>query len=221
MVAGRVDPDRRHPEDRSVTDAEGRYRFKPQAEPYPLVVVHDVGFARREPEELMDSPDVMVARGVAWKELPAPGTKILAEQPIRLSVDATRVSSNRAEIYEYSTETDANGHFAIDRVVPGHAFASTGTRVQATSGKYGSISTGHFEVGPGETKTIAIGGTGCPVVGRLVLPEGSTAKLSFESGPATLAYQVKLPAMPTPPGYAAWPPEKKASYAAQWNSTRR
>ena len=204
---------------KSVTDAEGRYKFKPQDEPTGLVVLHDAGFARVTPEQLQDSPDVMIAPWARVEGIVRVGTKPVPDQPIRLTVETIRTSTTQDAFYEYTSRTDAQGRFVVERVLPGLAYAATNSRFGTTEGRYGAIGSGYFDVVAGESKRIAIGGTGRPVVGRIRVPPGTILPASLVNGTGRLVLKVPMPEMPRPANYAAWSREQQMAYNSQWQAS--
>ena len=63
-----------------------------------------------------------------------------------------------------------------------------------------------IEIKPGETAKVAIGGQGCPVIGRLIVPGGNMLPLDLAGGRGSLSVKVDLPEMPLPGDFLTWSP---------------
>ncbi|UCF17693.1 MAG: redoxin domain-containing protein, partial [Phycisphaerales bacterium] len=71
--------------------------------------------------------------------------------------------------YEYETQTDKNGRFAFTRVFPGKGVVTRAIPM-GTRGRRFSHSV-DVEVKSGQTARVQIGGTGRPVIGKVVVPD--------------------------------------------------
>ena len=71
--------------------------------------------------------------------------------------------------YRYSTHTDQEGHFEIDRVMPGAGSVMRIVSIQENQQMWMEVPSAAtpVEVKPGETVKVSIGGTGRPVVGQV------------------------------------------------------
>ncbi len=187
---GRLESPARSTAQRVVTGVNGRYAFPPRRPGGWIVAVHDLGFAMRSPEQLAASADVTLSpwgriEGVLrFGREPAPGQPIeavLADTPLPGRVDA-------------EVQTDGSGRFVLDRVTPGRLLVCRPVRHEDS----GYIPSHRIAVNveAGRTATVQIGGTGRPVIGRLVLPEGVV--LNHFLGGSTRLHTEPLP-MPIPP----------------------
>jgi thiol-disulfide isomerase/thioredoxin/protocatechuate 3,4-dioxygenase beta subunit len=176
------------------TGADGRFAFEPVDEPFKLAVIHDRGFARVSDKQLAKSPEIRTA---PWGRVEGqllirgrPG----ANQEIRMSSDdssgaywsyktvknpstgqtehQTVESIARLDDGNYRTQTDDRGRFVFERVPPidaeirhlvGRVFAHTAL----------------IKVEAGGTTHVVLGGPGRPVIGRLVVPEGTDRAVDF------------------------------------------
>jgi peroxiredoxin len=198
------------------TGPDGRYQFRPQDEPAGIIVVAKEGFARRTPEQVAALSDVQID---PWGRVEGTcfiGTKAVVQQKIRFSVDATIESSTDYEFYEYEAETDTAGRFVVEQVIPGDARATTATPQGKNRGRYAWMGSGPTEIKPGETAKIAIGGRGRPVVGRLVIPDGSVLPVDLAGGGGSLNRKTDRPEMPLPNDFMTWPFERRRAYSFAW-----
>jgi hypothetical protein len=71
--------------------------------------------------------------------------------------------------FEYDTKTDENGHFVFHRVLPGKGMIARLVPMGIHS-RHFSHSIG-IEIKSGETTRVQIGGTGRPVIGKVLIPD--------------------------------------------------
>ncbi len=198
------------------TGPDGRFEFSPQDEPSGIIVLAQEGFARQSSEQLAVAVGIRVEPWARVEGTCRVGTKLVAHQHVRLSVDATMESSMDYEFYEYNTETDAEGRFVIERVIPGDARATTVVGQSANVATFASMSSAAIEIKPGQTATVTIGGRGRPVIGRLVVPEGNVLPLDLADGRGSLSVKIAQLEMPRPTDFLSWEPERRWAYAFQW-----
>jgi hypothetical protein len=181
------------------TDHQGRYAFPPHPGDVWLAAVHDAGFARLSPEELVRSTEITLApwgriEGVAkvGRE-PAAGRRLLAYLQDRRFPGGAH----------FESATDRDGCFVFDRVAPGRWRLYLPVR-QEMRNVLSQLT--HVDVAPGQNVRVWLGGTGRPVVGRLALPAGVAmnhlaarhTRLQSESPP------LRLPPGSTPLTEAQW-----------------
>jgi beta-lactamase regulating signal transducer with metallopeptidase domain/thiol-disulfide isomerase/thioredoxin/protocatechuate 3,4-dioxygenase beta subunit len=198
------------------TGPDGRYEFGSQDEPSGIIVVANEGFARRSPEQLAASTTVRVDPWGRVEGTCRIGTRPLLHQKIRLSVDATAESSTDYEFYEYEAETDQQGRFVVERVIPGDARATTATINDTIQGSSTSMGSGPIEIKPGETAKVTIGGQGRPVIGRLKVPDGNVLPLDLAGGRGKLSVKIDQPKMPLPEDFSTWDRERRRAYSLNW-----
>ncbi len=165
------------------TDERGRFVFPPPgAGKYLLIIIHKTGFAEVPSDALPKGEPIVLA---AWGKLR--GRVLLGDKPdarrevVFRSLSPTDFKRGRFTWgYDYETKTDDKGRFAFDRVIPGPGAVA---RVVAT--EVGS-SIGHspgwqtpVTIKPNETTEVVIGGTGRPVVGKVVLERKPEAAVDW------------------------------------------
>ena len=120
------------------TGSDGQFAFAPQGEPYILIVIHDLGYARVDDDathdEILLQPWARV-EGTLWVD-GRPGVKeqvgISFDDEVIGRDERTWTPTDRAArylYYDYKTETDDKGHFAFEHVRPGKAKISRHVQV--------------------------------------------------------------------------------------------
>ncbi len=101
------------------------------------------------------------------------GGKPGAGEQIQLSAVSDEQAREGLVSFLSNATADADGRFAFDRVPPGKVHVARTVRLsdRMTTSTHATA----VEVGPGQTARIEVGGTGRPVVGRVVVPEGRPA----------------------------------------------
>ena len=186
---------------RTRSDADGRFRVPPQAGDYRLMVVHPQGFADLSPKELGGgAADRRAALGqvdgiARDGSKPASGRTVIA---LRDRVD--RQERGRIDISSKATVSD-DGHFRIEHVLPGPTevafyveLAST-----ATGWSYGFVQPQKFEAKAGETARVEVGGSGRPVMGRVVVPPSISGQIDWLTSRCQISSRA-APAWPRPSG---------------------
>jgi thiol-disulfide isomerase/thioredoxin len=162
------------------SDAEGRFSFPAEADPYVIAVIHDAGYAETSKEAFEKNPEITVQ---AWGRVEgtlrigfAPGS----DQPVLLSYERPWDPQTPRVSFQYQLTTDKAGSFAFERVVPGAVRVYRGIK----KGDLGmAYSHGVYaDVVPGQTVHAQVGGTGRPVKGRIAIPVGFTQEINWQRG---------------------------------------
>ena len=98
------------------------------------------------------------------------GSRPGAGLPILLSSGMQGPTENAIPWFQYSATADAAGKFVFDRVVPGSV--TVARKIELSEHSYSSANTTEIVVKPDATTRVTLGGTGRPVIGRVVVPEG-------------------------------------------------
>jgi len=185
------------------TDADGRFAIAPQDEPYILVAMHDLGFGRIDGDanrnEITLQPWARIEGTVYVDGRPA------AKEQVRINFDDDgmniallpwgQTNPGRYLYYDYQTQTDDNGHFALDRVRPGSAKISRFVKVSQKGMMSGwqDADTRAIDIIPGQTLTVDLG---TPNDGSKPRADAANAKVSGkvtdESGRAVDGAEVWL-----------------------------
>lgn len=172
LKLGRFDKNQNHA-DVLKTDAHGRFTFPPQGdEPFLLVILHDGGFAERLRKELKPDEPIQLEPWGRIEGIVLSGTKPDAD--CEVSFQPHHPESRRTFpyvfSYDYTLKSDKGGRFRFDRVIPGSGAAC---RVVVTEflrtwqHTFGWNTS--FEVPPGKTTKVTIGGRGRPIMGTVAL----------------------------------------------------
>jgi hypothetical protein len=174
------------------TDPEGRFSLRPTDGPYRLYVSHESGCAEvlgsqlSADQALKLRPWGRIEGIVKVGPSPAAGERVTAYRLPEQDSDATVLQRS------YETVANDEGRFVLEKVAPGTVTLGRIVEVQQAPGMSlrTHTNTQRTIVKAGETAKVQIGGTGRPVVGRLVLPGGIPddwyifeARLSTESQP--------------------------------------
>jgi uncharacterized GH25 family protein len=151
------------------TDANGCFRFEPPVSPYAVIVLSEQGFARFAPHEFKASQTISLS---PWGRIE--GTLRIGPQPGADKLVAFRHES-RSQMeqpqtsFHYETRTDENGHFAFTRVFPGEGVVTRAIPMSNRGRRFShSVS---VDVKSAQTARVQIGGTGRPVIGKVVVPD--------------------------------------------------
>jgi len=163
---------------------DGRYRFRPQDEPFGVVVLHPRGYAERTSEQLAASPDITLE---PWGRVEGtlriagePGTHL----PVSLSWEGAQKEDKLNVDYDAEVLTDAEGGFVFPHARPGASEISR--EIRHDEDALASSHDVQVEVASGKTVRLELGGTeassvGRTVVGRVVAPAGATRKINWAS----------------------------------------
>ncbi|MCR9296318.1 MAG: carboxypeptidase regulatory-like domain-containing protein, partial [bacterium] len=169
-----------------LSDAEGNFAVSPpDNEFYLLLAVHDKGFAELSQPKMATSLTVQLQPWATLSGQVKLQDKADAGREISYFAERPRDGrSYRTVEYEYTTSTDEQGQFTLERVIPGKGSVSRVVVVQ--NGQYTTHSPGWqtpVDLQPGEVKQVAIGGRGTTIHGKLVLDRQPPADTSwrFES----------------------------------------
>jgi thiol-disulfide isomerase/thioredoxin len=180
-------------------DAKGRFILPPREGRVTVFVVHDAGWiefscnGQDQAETVTLHKWCVVEGSVSISGAAASGRKVT------LSPFKTDELPEKDELYSvrrlfgYDTEVDQDGHFIFDRVIDGPSmfvvqFVPPGPGPEA----WGFTSV--IDLKPGEHRQMKVGGTGMPVVGKVVLPaQLNNSPHAFLVGRLTLVRPVFVP----------------------------
>lgn len=196
------------------TDAQGRFRFAPQAERFIVAVAHDLGYAERTDQQLAGSPEITLApwgriEGVARAgNTPDRRATMGLETPRSWPMDSPGTMTQGER-----TQPDPSGHYVFARVIPGEVSVYRSyTRTDSINLRGESTLPAHLE--PGATLRLDFGGSGRAVVGRVI----ADARVDWTNSTCVLTLQrppIPFPAQLDQAGRAAWYKKWSASPAAE------
>lgn len=181
--------------------ADGVLDFPPQVGNFRIAVMADAGYAEVDQDDLAKSTDVTLS---PWGRIEGKvmiGSAPASGKNVDMYPQTLQPFYDRDEIRvqdQISALTDSDGKFVIDRVPPGTW--GIGRRVQVSNNSNANASTQTIEVAAGKTVAVTIGGTGRPIVGKIVLPSALTARADWTYGSAQVMTKntaaVSAPPMP-------------------------
>ena len=186
------------------TDADGRFVIPPlsqrdmgvdpqlSTDVKRVLVYHDHGFAFFSIDELRKSGQITLQPWATVKGTFQLGSKPMAGEKIVLQF--TLVGRRGSIHLDYTTTTDSAGRFEFSRVPP--LAGTIGREVKASEWMTGVAPSGAIIPVPGRTTEVQLGGTGRPVIGRLVVPAGHEALSDWSGATLSLVAQVQSPALP-------------------------
>ncbi|HWB11733.1 MAG TPA: carboxypeptidase regulatory-like domain-containing protein [Pirellulales bacterium] len=184
LNAGRFDRNQNQA-DLVKADAEGRFEFPPQGdEPFLLLFVHEAGFAERLSTELKADEPIVLAPWGRIEGFVATGSKPDAECGVRFLPERPESRRTHPYVFDYGyqLESDKNGRFSIERVIPGKGSAC---RVVVTeflgSSQHSYGWPTPVDVRPGGMSKVVIGGRGRPVVGTVRLADEAVPTVDWKT----------------------------------------
>jgi hypothetical protein len=181
------------------TGTDGRYRLASVPGDCLLVAMHPVGFAKIDKGTRAMSPDLQLRPWGVLVGVIRNGDKPVANTGVSVQVLTDQSKGKNVNVYyNLACQTDADGCFRFDRIPPDpgcvHVFQST-----PEGGQYAKARQAAYHVPPGGIAHVFLGGTGRPVTGRVVLPEGRTAKDGTHKGYVNLSGTPDMPlVLPVP-----------------------
>jgi len=150
-------------------DTNGRFHFKPPVSPYVIVVLSEQGYAKIMRHEFEASQTITL---FPWGRIE--GTLRIGTQPgvdklVTFLPGSGREPEQPRINFEYEVQTDEDGHFAFAHVLPGEGVIVRAIPINDRARRYSHDM--DIEVKSGQTTRVQIGGTGRPVVGKIVIPD--------------------------------------------------
>jgi len=191
------------------TDAQGRFELPPQREPYILIVLHDLGFARvagdSQVKDIVLKPWGRVEGMLQKSNIPAARKELhminsMEHQPPKALNPAEKAAQRI--VFDYQTRADDKGRFTFERVAPGSFLIMRQTKRSEDGMTFGwtPIRRAPLDVVAGQTLKVELSLEGDQDVNPKPL----------ESSKKTPATSVAQP-QPVPPS----PPDKAAIEAAR------
>jgi hypothetical protein len=182
-----------------VTGADGKYDLPSQGPNFTLLVADDAGFGQINQDEAAKNADIQLA---AWGQVAGRlllETKPAANKPIKIIWHNGRLASpsDAGAYISSTTQCDADGNFSFDRLAPGDYLVGEDLPQRINGSAMANFAPlGTVQVIAHQTTTVTFGGTGRPVVGKLILPPGVNADTLWLLGYAVGQADVRPPQMP-------------------------
>ncbi|MBN1344550.1 MAG: hypothetical protein JXQ73_17805, partial [Phycisphaerae bacterium] len=207
-------------------DKDGQFRFADPAEPTPLLVLHDKGWAMRSTKQ----PKTLVSVALQpWAGVQ--GTLTIARRPLpnqNIVVLATVGGTDLPLVtHQVTAKTDAQGRFALDHVLPGPAeigqqmslprdaklgLAAISPHKLLTRRRY-------IEPQPGKTTTVDLGGLGRTVAGAVKLPPADPGDPTVTWPPAANLISTCQSPPPMPEAVRNASAVKRQAWLDEWYKT--
>jgi protocatechuate 3,4-dioxygenase beta subunit len=163
------------------TNAEGRFSFSPQTDPFLLVVANDQGYAEMTRQEFAASDRIRLER---WAKIE--GKLVQDGKPVsghRMEMYPVRVN-NSAEPHffcRYNSSTNEKGEFVFERVAPGPVSLSPDLGRWEPSALTSAQGV-PLVAKPGDTITLSLGTEGRSIKGKVVLPPNIKRDMAWDYG---------------------------------------
>ncbi|BBO33571.1 M56 family metallopeptidase [Lacipirellula parvula] len=210
------------------TDGEGRFQLRATSEKYLLRIFHDsLGFAEiaREPDEPIGTIALQPWANVSGQLLQA-GKPVANERVLLYAIGEPPLGEPRIQ-GNYQALTDGDGRFEFERVAPAPSSISALLGPWRES-PLASSQSEPLDLQPGERRTVALGGEGGAISGRVVATGRENDKLDKNwslsyliSRDHGIEFPEALPRPsfdPTKPVEASWFLDPASN---DWQSTRR
>ncbi|MGD0542326.1 MAG: hypothetical protein ABSB33_12495, partial [Tepidisphaeraceae bacterium] len=196
---------------------DGRIDFSPQAGAFAIAVFADAGFAEVDQNAVAKSTDVTLAPWGRIEGRMMVGSKPAVGQDVDLSSSREQVPGKPRIFHELSTNTDEDGRFSFDRVSSGEWTLFRRDNVTANSWNNSVLQT--VDVSAGQTLTVNVGGTGRPVVGKVILPPELAGRSDWNFGFCQIATHLDLTPPPMPDDIKKASREKQQQWYRDWMKT--
>jgi len=156
------------------TDAAGRFSFRPQIDGFAIMVVDEAGYAEVPVGQLETNHEVRLQKYARIEGQLLIGSRPGTNESVRLGLAFIPYAYAPRQFPPLSlfltTRTDANGKFVFERVPPVAVEVYHEPKVRdCRMGTIAQSQTTGFQLQPGETRRLVLGGKGRPVIGRLVV----------------------------------------------------
>jgi protocatechuate 3,4-dioxygenase beta subunit len=207
------------PEDAYVveTGKDGAFSFPPVATPALIAVLHEDGYAQVTAGQLGASPQVCLRPWSRVEGKLVQDGKSVKDHQVRLSRVGLDNPDSPRLFARYDTQTDNEGRFVFDHVIPGPVLLEPDLgaweQSELTSSQHLPLM-----VQPGRTYKVALNSTGRTVVGKVVLPPGLTREMTWSHG---INYFVALKdGVPVPDEIKKLDFDWRRGFSDTWNGSR-
>jgi len=200
------------------SDANGRFSFPPQTDAFAIVALHDQGYAEISDEELQAEPDITLRHWASVKGKLFIGAGEGADEFVALLFEEA-FYPNDAEpriAWSFESQTDNKGNFVFEHVPGGQARVCRYVKIRRSSTYSHPVP---VELKPGETFEVAIGGTGRPVIGRVVTPPDSGVEVNWSKSSSFNWLNLDVPPPETPEEVKEMPLEERRAWHQAWMQT--
>lgn len=197
-----------------IADAEGKFTMASQKEPFKLMAMHDSGVSLISGDEMQEGQTIQLKEWAKITGIVKIGSNPAAQTELHLWYkDPTPYNEPRFSV-SGRARADTEGRFEFARVLPDAVFQVSRIMASGDGQREGYTHGVNVNTHSGRTEQIAIGGSGRPVVGRVIVPE-STSKYVWAF--ATLS--PNRDDFEKPDGYEGWTNEERTSWYQEWSET--
>ncbi len=161
------------------TGADGRFAFPPEEPPFTIVALDNRGFAQVRSTDFARGGELVIQPWGRVEGTLRIGIRPGAGETLLLTGGPHGDTEHSIPWFEYSATADRWGKFAFDRVVPGSI--TVARKIVLSDHSYSSANTTRVDVKPDRTTAVTLGGTGRPVIGRVIVPEGLRERVDWGS----------------------------------------
>jgi len=153
-----------------VTDADGRFSFPAQIDPWIIFAEHETGYVEVTPEQLAAEPYVVLRPWGRIEGVCTVGAQGGAGETIECHPVTLRGRRRATTWRHQTTTTDAEGRFVFEKVHPGTIGVRRVIRLsrEAHVGRFARANETEAQVAPGQTVRLMLAPEGRPVTGRVV-----------------------------------------------------
>ena len=222
IKAGRID-ERSAYATKLDADTNGQFSIPSRDEPFQLVIIHTAGFAHIKSS---DGPIPSRITLTPWARVE--GTFRVGAEPapnVVLSLFSGGINSYGDDVPHISTHhevtTDKDGRYVFERLFPGQGSISRRILLIGDDGATEVTSSQRIsaEFIAGKTTHLDLGGTGRPVIGKLVPPAEYAKKVFWNFANVSVQVDLKAPGPPKPPADVQIEPGKYNAWFKEWITT--
>ena len=196
------------------TDAEGRFELRLPDSRAMIIVRHENGSSRTNLKELAVSGQVKLEPWATLDGIVRIG--VVPAVDARVSLSYERPQDQEAYWIDVGyggiIQTNTEGRFVCRNLMPG--LVRVARMVRESNDRWGLTSMTVVELLPGKTTKVILGGSGRPVVGRMVLPTDFKGHIDMAQGSGSLF--VGIPPADFPEGYDQMTSSQKRAFLKKW-----
>jgi hypothetical protein len=199
------------------TTDDGRFQFSPPGKPFIIVALHAQGYAETAAQSDGPVPDLILTPWAQVEGEVRVGSKVGARETVELQRPSPFDPHQPHVLFSARASCDESGHFLLDHVPAGDMIVGRWICENQHSLTFAMASPAHVQTKNGETAHILLGGTGRPVIGRLVVPAGIQEHIDWSRYSTQLHTQVPKPKFPD--GWQTMTDDQRRAWFQQWMNT--
>ncbi|OHB75725.1 MAG: hypothetical protein A2Z25_23785 [Planctomycetes bacterium RBG_16_55_9] len=172
IVNGKPEPRRGRSSEQNLifhTDANGEFHFESPVSFHTIVVLSERGYAKVSQTEFAASKVITVSPWGRIEGTLRTGAQADVDKLVGFVPEFRRDQEQPNIEFEYEAPTDESGHFTFPRILPDKGVVARITPLDNGARRFSYHI--RVEVKSGETARIQIGGTGRPIVGKIIIPD--------------------------------------------------